>query len=840
LVARWEDGQSTVLRHVQCLFQVGAFGEQTDGQLLERFMSGPKESAESAFTALVQRHGPMVWRVCRRVLSDSHQTQDAFQATFLVLVQRASSVHHKDSVASWLYGVAYRVASCARAAEFRRRKHEERYALRHEQDSQTNRYESAEFSHLLDEELCSLPERFRAPIVLCDLEEATHEQAAVRLGWPVGTVKSRLARGREKLRSRLVRRGLAPSLGLAGVVILGEPAEAALPSLLIDCTVRSALGIEGGLSLTSSASAAITLWTREVSKAMWMSKLKWGTFTVLTVSAVGVGASFLWRQAEARQERPPAKSVSSAPPTRNQDDDAIWARHVGNLKRIGLALHNYHTEQGHFPAAAITGTDGQPLLSWRVAILPYLQDYDGRLRDDLFKAFRLDEPWDSPHNKALLERMPAVFASSGRRGGQPFTTAYRGFVSSVGNTGVGTGGEMMEMMRMMGSAGPGVGAGTGGMMASMKGMAGGSPAGMSGMMGGMKGGPAEKVNMERRMAQMMSGSMGTMPAMGGMMGAMGSQKGRDLRSTIRKKTEEGMAESSRQIAGRVTREAENQLQFLPGTVFRENRGVSLSEVTDGTSNTLMVVEAAEAVPWTKPDELRFSQNGPLPQLGGSMRDGYAALFTNGLVRFLDQRIDERLLRYLITSNGGEILTTDQVPQADALPPGGVSAQQDVRPAVDALPTDSHRYAGAATLENAVGMLKDKLKREGKSEIAVWLTVPKARGAIRAGLRTYENYLRRIGDPEAPRRQFEIVKPLFEQLASAGSWPAAGWFAATSSVETRDRITYDRYQVRLELEAMDRDIAFHFSMLILDVLTGPVEANTRPEDSQDRRGDRVSQ
>jgi len=119
-------------------------------------------------------------------------------------------------VASWLYGVAYRVTSCARFAELRRRKHEENYATRQERVSRTNRYESAEFARLLDEELCRLPERFCAPIVLCDLEDVTHEQAAVRLGWPVGTVKSRLVRGREKLRSRLVRRGLAPCLGLAG------------------------------------------------------------------------------------------------------------------------------------------------------------------------------------------------------------------------------------------------------------------------------------------------------------------------------------------------------------------------------------------------------------------------------------------------------------------------------------------------------------------------------------------------------------------------------------------------------------------------------------------------
>ena len=96
-LARQAEGRAAVLRQIHSLFQVGAFGDLTDGQLLERFMTGHKESAEPAFTALVERHGPMVWRVCRRVLTDSHQAQDAFQATVLVLVQQAGSVRHKDS-----------------------------------------------------------------------------------------------------------------------------------------------------------------------------------------------------------------------------------------------------------------------------------------------------------------------------------------------------------------------------------------------------------------------------------------------------------------------------------------------------------------------------------------------------------------------------------------------------------------------------------------------------------------------------------------------------------------------------------------------------------------------
>ena len=98
----------------------------------------------------------------------------------------------------------------------------------------------------------------------------------------------------------------------------------------------------------------------------------------------------------------------------------------------------------------------------------------------------------------------------------------------------------------------------------------------------------------------------------------------------------------------------------------------------------------------------------------------------------------------------------------------------------------------------------------------------------------------MGEPEVPRRQFEVVKPIFAQLASAGTWPAGGWFSASSSTETRDRITYDRHQVRLDLEAVDRDKPFRFSLLILDVFSGPVEEPSRLEDSHDRPGEKVPQ
>ena len=310
--------------------------------------------------------------------------------------------------------------------------------------------ERAELGTIVLEELNRLSDPSRLAVVLCDLEELTHEQAASQLGWPVGTVKSRLARGRERLRSRLARRGVAPSLGLIAVISLSEPGLAAPTSALVDSTVRFALGASAGLSVTGTISEAMTLLVREVSRDMWTAKLKWGAVAALSSAALALGSAFLWQRSDAGQA-PAARAEFTPAPNRNSNEDATWARHVGNLKRIGLALHNYQSAEGHFPAAAITGKDGKPLLSWRVAILPYLEDYDGRGCEDLYKAFRLDEPWDSPHNKPLLARMPAVFAAPGKGDRQPFSTVYRGFVS-VHEPGEMTAG-MTGMMGMMAGRG---------------------------------------------------------------------------------------------------------------------------------------------------------------------------------------------------------------------------------------------------------------------------------------------------------------------------------------------------------------------------------------------------
>ena len=186
-----------ILREIQTLFDTGTAGGLSDRQLLERFASRRDASSEAAFELLVLRHGPMVLRVCRNVLRDPFDAQDAFQATFLVLVRRSETIRRLESVGGWLYGVACRVAARARVETARRRAAEERAALRvveAVEPSGEELSETAEFGPVVQEEVRRLPEKYRAVVVLCYWQSMTHEQAAAQLGCPLGTVRSRLAR----------------------------------------------------------------------------------------------------------------------------------------------------------------------------------------------------------------------------------------------------------------------------------------------------------------------------------------------------------------------------------------------------------------------------------------------------------------------------------------------------------------------------------------------------------------------------------------------------------------------------------------------------------------------
>jgi HlyD family secretion protein len=299
------------LRQIQALYSVGTFAGLGDGPLLERFATLHGEVAELAFAALVARHGPMVWRVCRRVLRDEHDAQDAFQATWLVLVRKAGSLRDPSSVGNWLFGVASRVALDARAASSRRQIHERRYAESQTDEAPAEDRDGHDLGAALHEELRRLPERYRIPIVLCYLEGLSHEEAALQLGRPVGTVRSRLARGRERLRARLVRRGVVLSAG-ALTATLARDAAASVPTALVHSTIQAAARFAVIRAATTGAviSAQTLVLCQGVLHTMLWTQLKTIAAVVLvagTLLATGAGVAAVHARKGQGDDRPASR-----------------------------------------------------------------------------------------------------------------------------------------------------------------------------------------------------------------------------------------------------------------------------------------------------------------------------------------------------------------------------------------------------------------------------------------------------------------------------------------------------------------------------------------------------
>ncbi len=489
--------KTLVLQDLDRLFRRGIAASE-DGALIDSFLA---DGNELAFEALVARHGPMVRGVCKRLLVNPHDADDAFQATFLVLVRKAKQLRDPSRLGPWLYGVARRVATKARTRSTRHR-HEPPVDVCSREES---RIEWLDVMPILDAELGRLPDKHRDVLILCLLNGASAEEAASQLGCPVGTVKSRLARAREALRDRLTIRGIAPAVALAVLSSAEAFASPVSPNL-----TRATLE----LLVSSSIAPGITALTKGVLANMLPKSIVISSLLLGGVAVAGLGTARWLSPSQAQEPQTGVESRGQAPGGGGPQE--VRTNH---MKQILLAFHNYISNSGHLPPLANFGSDGLPKLSWRVALLPYLEE------NELYKRFRQDEPWDSPHNKDLIDRMPAVFQT-------PDSPA---------------------------------------------------PAGQTRIRG---------------------------------------------------------------FAGR-------------GALFEGTRGIGLDEVTDGTSNTVLIILARDAVPWTQPGELPFVAGQPLPALDSSDPRGYTLGLCDGSVRMLP-RSEERLLDMIITRAGGEVILWPEV------------------------------------------------------------------------------------------------------------------------------------------------------------------------------------
>ena len=505
----------------------------SDAELLRRFV---KDRDEAAFELLLWRHAAMVLHVCRQILRDDGAAEDAFQATFLVLSRKAASIGRGESLGGFLHRVAYRIALKAQAAG-RAKAARDVDLDQLEAPAAPDDPSRRELRRVICEEVNRLPAKYRAPIIACYFESRTHEEAAQQLGWPRGTVAGRLSRAREMLRRRLLRRGVALTAGaLAGA--MSVPSSPAALNGLVESTIRTMKLF----AANGAVSPRIVALAEGVLRAMFWTRVK--ILTVIVLLAVIGAAPTLWSNPRITAEQPGAVAAkASASPragggdaAKPEEDPAQVARSMAisrlNLRKLASALHKYaEANQGRLPPPAVQGKDGKMLLSWRVLLLPYLGE------GELYEKFKLSEPWDSPHNKKLLPRMPEVYAPPGVKMRQPFYTFYQVFVSPKPKEGEGT-----------------------------------------------------------IQAAFVEGWQGRFPA----------------------------------------------------------------SFSDGTANTILIIEGGEAVPWTKPVDLPFAPDQPLPKLGGMFADVIQAATASADIFVISRKYDESNLRAAITSNGGEIIDTSKL------------------------------------------------------------------------------------------------------------------------------------------------------------------------------------
>ena len=350
------DARDAVLKDLGTLFDQGVFANLADGELLDRFVSRCGELSESAFAVLVERHGPMVLRVCRNVLKDPHDVEDAFQATFMILIRKAGSIRKRGSCGSWLHGVALRAAAGIRTGAARRRVHERKRAL-NAGDSET--FQATELPDdlpgLIDQELGRLRDHHRSPLVLCYLEGHTCEEAARQLGWPVGTVKSRLARGRERLRRQLIRRGVAPSVAVAAGTELASPLKAAVPASLASRVIEEAARfVARGAVAAALTSTIATLVRTELTRGITARSVRLGLLLV------GLGLVF---------------SAAMSMPSRTEEDPTPVAAQPERPKAKGGPVHARVIDLQGKAAAGVEVV----VFQWPKRVMKVKTDHDGRV-----------------------------------------------------------------------------------------------------------------------------------------------------------------------------------------------------------------------------------------------------------------------------------------------------------------------------------------------------------------------------------------------------------------------------------------------------------------------------
>jgi RNA polymerase sigma factor (sigma-70 family) len=405
------------LRQINRLFSEGVVAGLSDSQLLERFLT---QADVEAFEVLVGRHGPMVLSVCRAILRDPHDAEDAFQATFLVLVKTSGNIRERDALAGWLHRIAHRVAHQANLAAARRRRHEREVGQMTVATLTNGPAAWDDLLPALHQEIARLPEKLRVAIVHCDLEGMTQAQAAEQLHLSRRTLQLRLAEGRLRLKRRLACRGVAPDGTALGVLLLRE-ARTAVPLAWREATARAAVATVNRTVTVGGVSAAAQQLARDAFRGILLSQAKWASAALLAAGLIGWGASAaLIAPAQAAPKgatalsapafRPPVYTVVSHPLPSTDDQAAKFRVHGRVLDPDGKPVVGAGVYARHY--AEVQWLPIDPMAArqkGRVAVT----DADGRFQFELDKAAG-DAPFDGGPgwHKATIAATAPGFAPS--------------------------------------------------------------------------------------------------------------------------------------------------------------------------------------------------------------------------------------------------------------------------------------------------------------------------------------------------------------------------------------------------------------------------------------------
>jgi len=318
---------------------------ETDQELLQRFLS---QRDEAAFAAVVRRHGPMVLRVALRTLQNEHDAEDVFQATFLVLSQKAHTVRRQESLGSWLYGIAYRLALKTKATAGERRNREQRVAPT-PAATPLAQITVQEAQTILDEELNRLPKKLREPVVLCCLEGLARDEAALQIGCEASVLKNRLEQGRERLRQRLIARGLTLSCGLSAFLVLERVAGPTVRPALIGSTTKAAIAVAAGKAASVVVTAKVAALTEGVLRTMFLTKIIIATVALL-VGMMGLGGGMLIYRTLAAELAPKDKSHSPTSTQPKTDQELIQ----GTWVYVSLTVGGKKEWNGDMPQKSLT------------------------------------------------------------------------------------------------------------------------------------------------------------------------------------------------------------------------------------------------------------------------------------------------------------------------------------------------------------------------------------------------------------------------------------------------------------------------------------------------------